>query len=150
VLVTLSGWLAGFSWRYPCGVYAVGLLVGIVIREPDSVVDRSAKRKISSSKPISRLQSFVLGTVCLGLMMLYVIPAPSPLLLRQAGATSRFITSLGLVAAPLSEALTALGYGSLKKRRLVDRGGRGGGGLLPTRAAWRAVKARLEFAKRFV
>ncbi len=125
VLVALSGWLAGFSWRYPFGVYAVGLLVagvvGVVIREPNSVVDRSAEKQASSAEPISRLQWIVLGTVCLGMMLFYVIPAQSPFLLKQAGATSSFVTSLGLIAATLTGALSALGYGSLKKRMTFNQ-----------------------------
>ena len=123
VLVALSGWLAGMSWRYPFGVYAIGLLVagvvGIVIREPDP--DASLDKTLSSAGTISRLQWMVLGTVCLGMILFYVIPAQSPFLLKQAGATSSLMTSLGLVAATLTGAVSALLYGSLKKRMTFNQ-----------------------------
>ena len=124
VLVALSGWLAGISWRYPFGVYAIGLLVagvvGIVIQEhepdPDALLD-----KTPSSAGTSRLQWGVLGTVCLGMILFYVIPAQSPFLLKQAGATSSLVTSLGLIAATLTGAVSALLYGSLKKRMTFNQ-----------------------------
>ena len=125
VLVALSGWLAGMSWRYPFGVYAIALLVagvvGIVIQEPDSDTSSSVDRNSPSAVTTSRLQWMVLGTVCLGMILFYVIPAQSPFLLKQAGATSSLMTSLGLIAATLTGAASALGYGSLKKRMTFNQ-----------------------------
>lgn len=125
VLVALSGWLAGMSWRYPFGVYALGLLVAgvvaVVIQEPAADPSAVVDKNSSSLATVSRLQWIVLGTVCLGMVLFYVIPAQSPFLLKQAGATSSFMTSLGLIAATLTGAVSALLYGSLKKRMTFNQ-----------------------------
>ncbi len=125
VLVALSGWLAGMSWRYPFGIYALGLLVAgvvaVVIQEPDPDPNASVDNKPMSPATISRLQWTVLGTVCVGMILFYVIPAQSPFLLKQAGATSSLMTSSGLIAATLTGAVSSLLYGSLKKRMTFNQ-----------------------------
>ena len=124
LLVTLSGGLAGLSWRYPFGVYAVALLVAIVvlvvIQEPEADEPEN-ESLLPPSGRVSGTQWMVLGTVCVGMMMFYIIPAQSPFLLQQAGAATSFMTSLGLIAATLAAAVSSLLYGPLKKRATFNQ-----------------------------
>ena len=120
VFVTIAGYLAGISWRYPFGVYLAALLIFImaakVLYEPEKSKEenRSPEQQNASSKSIRPLQYLIYTTIFLGMVLFYIIPVQSPFLLRSLGAADGLMTSIGLIVGTFFAAVASFFYNRIK------------------------------------
>jgi len=121
VFVTIAGYLAGISWRYPFGVYLLAFLILFlawrVLYEPQKAEAPSRDHKTKASEPDSSksIQYFIYSTIFVGMILFYIIPVQSPFLMRSLGAESGLMISLGLIMGTFFAAIASFFYNRVKK-----------------------------------
>ena len=116
IFVSIAGYLAGMSWRYPFGVYLAALLIfGLsakVLYEPkkEAVDQNMAGGEKQSEKNIRPLQYLIYSTIFLGMVLFYIIPVQSPFLLEELGAKKGLMTSMGLIVGTFCAAVASFFY----------------------------------------
>ena len=122
IFVSIAGYLAGMSWRYPFGVYLAALLIfGLsakVLYEPkkEAVDQNMAGGEKQSEKNIRPLQYLIYSTIFLGMVLFYIIPVQSPFLLEELGAKKGLMTSMGLIVGTFCAAVASFFYNHIKRR----------------------------------
>ncbi len=120
VFVTIAGYLAGISWRYPFGVYLASLLIFLlaakVLYEPEPTQEErtSPNQESADSTNIRSLQYLIYTTIFLGMLLFYIIPVQSPFLLRSLGAADGLMTSIGLIVGTFFAAVASFFYNRIK------------------------------------
>lgn len=121
VFVTIAGYLAGISWRYPFGVYLLAFLILFlawrVLYEPQKPENNpeNAKIKGPESSNSKGLQYFIYSTIFIGMILFYIIPVQSPFLMRSLGAESGLMISLGLIVGTFFAAVASFFYNRVKR-----------------------------------
>lgn len=121
VFVSIAGYLAGLSWRFPFAVYlAAFLILGLAARvlyEPKNTEESGGNREASrqENKNIRPLQYLIYTTIFFGMLLFYIIPVQSPFLLAQLGAEKGIMTSLGLIVGTFCAAVASFFYNRIKR-----------------------------------
>lgn len=120
IFVTVAGYLAGISWRYPFGVYLAALLIFIlaakVLYDPESTEEEQnpSDQNTPKNRNIKPLQYLIYATIFLGMVLFYIIPVQSPFLLRSLGAADGLMTSIGLIVGTFFAAVASFFYNRIK------------------------------------
>lgn len=120
IFVTIAGYLAGISWRYPFAVYlsalVIFLLAARVLYEPQKQDQQAADQGPDQVKKGTNrsLQYFIYATIFVGMILFYIIPVQSPFLMRSLGAESGLMISLGLIVGTFFAAVASFFYNRIK------------------------------------
>lgn len=121
IFVSIAGFLAGWSWRYPFGVYLAAFLIlalaAKVLYEPQKHSHEMAATNdaAANDQDIRPLQYLIYTTIFLGMVLFYIIPVQSPFLLEQLGAPRGIMTSLGLIIGTFFAAVASFFYNRIKR-----------------------------------
>lgn len=121
VFVSVAGYLAGLSWRFPFGVYLAAFLIlalaAKVLYEPQKHEAGESPSQTASGprKDIRPLQYLIYTTIFFGMLLFYIIPVQSPFLLEQLGAKQGIMTSLGLIVGTFCAAVASFFYNRIKR-----------------------------------
>jgi MFS family permease len=120
VFVSLGGFLADFSWRFPFLIYAFALVVLILaisfLQEPKRQPSpRSADGKRIKA-PLPGLAWLIYAIAFCGMVLFYLVPVQIPFLLKQVGTESNTLIGLAIGLVTVSAATASGSY-----RRIRDR-----------------------------
>lgn len=114
LLLLCGGLLSDISWRYPFGIYLIGVLyiplVWLFIIEPKNIVHTAPETvEAGSLLPVYAL-AFLL------MLIFYVLPTQMPFLMINGFGASGALTGVIIATAFIFNALGALTFAKLKKR----------------------------------
>lgn len=113
VFITSGGVLSDIDWRYPFGIYLIGVLVlpFVVanINEPNNSLQDEKEVVLDGSLFFVYFLAFVL------MLVFYTLPTQMPFLMMNHFGASGTLTGLIISAAMASNALGALSFAKLKK-----------------------------------
>jgi MFS family permease len=123
LFLTLGGFLAELSWRFPFGIYLIALAFipfGVkYLYEPDrKILDTDQKEPITveSASNLIKLLVLVYALVVTAQIIFYTIPIHLPFYLMDTFGTSASISGIAIAVVTLFSGLTSMIYGRVKGR----------------------------------
>ncbi len=119
VFVTLGGYLADLSWRYPFLIYASAIaiipMIIMVIYEPGIISNQGEGADSDLSYPRARV-AVVYALAFLGMVMFYMVPVQIPFLLEGFPDISKTQIGMAISIATLTAALASSSYRRLREK----------------------------------
>lgn len=121
IFVSIAGFLAGMSWRFPFAVYLSALLILLLSARvlydiPKDAPESSSEHAQAAQKDtkIGGLRYLIYTFIFFGMALFYIIPVQSPFLLRSLGASEGLMTSMGLIFGTFFAAVASFFYNRIK------------------------------------
>jgi MFS family permease len=113
LFITGGGMLSDIQWRYPFGIYLIGLIilpmVVLFLKEPSSLSELEDDRELPSNVRFIYVLAFIL------MLIFYVLPTQMPFLMINHFGASGTLAGLIISSAMASNALGAISFAKFKK-----------------------------------